>query len=275
MLPNASDGSYRELIRQKIREITYAAIRVAAYVKSQDLKARLERVSFDLLENATNAVLDAHDAAAGKLALKNSAMLETLIRMGHALYEIEPSNATILVKELDALSTALKKTVNAGKEQEDIQSVFSGTLAAHAHKVSQPPVPMPAIRAYKDPQPSAPMGRMQGGDGAAPANQVKNMQIATLPRTENIQPKPPAQAIIKQVNDNAAIRQSAIVKFIKDINAASGNSEPKECKLKEITTAFPHVSERTMRYDLQKLCEQGLLQRIGNGGPGSFYRLKS
>ena len=64
---------------------------------------------------------------------------------------------------------------------------------------------------------------------------------------------------------SAAIRQSAIMGKIK-----AGNGDG--VKLKEITSEFPGVSERTLRYDLQRLCRQGAIERVGNGGPASYYR---
>ncbi len=73
---------------------------------------------------------------------------------------------------------------------------------------------------------------------------------------------------MNQANGNgitATIRQSAILDKIRQ----SGN-----LPLKDIIAAFPEVSERTMRYDLQKLCVQGLIDRVGNGGPASYYVIK-
>ena len=66
-------------------------------------------------------------------------------------------------------------------------------------------------------------------------------------------------------NINTAIRQSAIINRIK-----SGNGNG--CRLKDLITEFPDVSERTLRYDLQRLCEQKVIERVGNGGPASYYR---
>ncbi len=63
----------------------------------------------------------------------------------------------------------------------------------------------------------------------------------------------------------AAMRQSAILEKIRQ----SGN-----CRLKEIQGTLPGASERTVRYDLQNLLEQGLVERIGSGGPATFYRAK-
>ncbi|MDO8467161.1 MAG: DeoR family transcriptional regulator [bacterium] len=67
---------------------------------------------------------------------------------------------------------------------------------------------------------------------------------------------------------SATIRQSAILDKIRQ----SGNNQ---AALKDIIAAFPEISERTMRYDLQKLCLQGLIERVGSGGPGSYYSVKN
>jgi hypothetical protein len=63
----------------------------------------------------------------------------------------------------------------------------------------------------------------------------------------------------------SAIRQSAILERIRQI----GN-----CRMKDIQEILPNASERTLRYDLQTLVEQNLVDRIGSGGPSVFYRVK-
>jgi len=68
---------------------------------------------------------------------------------------------------------------------------------------------------------------------------------------------------IRQSANDSAIRQNIILERIRQ----SGN-----CRLKEIQDVLPNTSERTIRYDLQTLLEQGLIERIGNAGPSVFYR---
>ena len=63
---------------------------------------------------------------------------------------------------------------------------------------------------------------------------------------------------------NSTIRQSAIIEKIRQ----SGNAA-----MKDLITLFPDISERTLRYDIQRLCNQGMVKRIGNGGPASYYIL--
>lgn len=44
-------------------------------------------------------------------------------------------------------------------------------------------------------------------------------------------------------------------------------------QLKDLIAEFPGVSERTLRYDLKKLTDEGKLSRQGTGGPSNFYTL--
>lgn len=68
---------------------------------------------------------------------------------------------------------------------------------------------------------------------------------------------------------NSEIRQLAIIEKIRKF--------PKEnnrfCGLKDLMTAFPEVSDRTLRYDLQKLANQNVIIKIGSRGPQTAYRL--
>lgn len=46
------------------------------------------------------------------------------------------------------------------------------------------------------------------------------------------------------------------------------------CRLRDLQEIFPEFSERTLRYDIEKLANQGVIERVGNGGPATFYRIK-
>jgi len=65
-------------------------------------------------------------------------------------------------------------------------------------------------------------------------------------------------------NEQSEIRHTAILDKIRQ----SGN-----CRLRDILELLPDCSERTIRYDLQSLAEQNLVERVGNGGPSVFYRI--
>jgi len=57
----------------------------------------------------------------------------------------------------------------------------------------------------------------------------------------------------------------------KNIIAAIKQSNSDRVGLREIISALPEFSERTIRYDIQKLCNQGVVKRVGNGGPTTHY----
>ena len=103
---------------------------------------------------------------------------------------------------------------------------------------------------------------------------VGNEGLLTVGNSANDSANQSEDAINGSTNGNgngnglaSAIRQSAILEKIRQ-------SENRQAPLKEILAAFPEVSERTMRYDLQKLCGQDVIERVGNGGPGSYYTIK-
>lgn len=77
---------------------------------------------------------------------------------------------------------------------------------------------------------------------------------------------PDIPSIIEKDKENAAMRQSAIMEIMRQVQ---------NCRIKDLIAAFPGVSERTLRYDLQKLCETGTIERVGTAGPGIYYQLKT
>jgi hypothetical protein len=86
-------------------------------------------------------------------------------------------------------------------------------------------------------------------------------QLFSEPAKEAIK----ARDTVDNANMPAEIRQSAILDKIRQ----SGN-----CRLKDIQELLPDTSERTLRYDLQFLAEQNLVEKVGIGGPSVFYRAK-
>ena len=47
--------------------------------------------------------------------------------------------------------------------------------------------------------------------------------------------------------------------------------EVRQVTTKELAGSFPQISERTIRFYLQKLAEAGLVDKKGSTGPGSYY----
>jgi hypothetical protein len=70
----------------------------------------------------------------------------------------------------------------------------------------------------------------------------------------------------KKTSKKAETRHNEIIEQLR-------NYGKNEIQLKEIIAAFPNYSERTLRYDLKNLCEKGVIEKIGPGGPGTYYKM--
>jgi len=104
-------------MNQKAQNIAFALIRIAVYVRREELRHRIERSAFQLLE----------DVAAKNLSqgLSDIDVLCGLLSLGESIYEIEPINAKILKKELDDLNSEMRQFAGLGKEGDDLRSIFS------------------------------------------------------------------------------------------------------------------------------------------------------
>jgi len=189
-------------VNQKVQEIGYALIRVAAYIRRQEIKQRIERLALEFLESVSKKDFET--------ALKTTASLESLIKLAVSIYEIESGNAQVIMGELESINAAMRQFA-ALEELPHLPDLFS-------QKIAESNTP-------------------DEDSGSA-------------------------------LGMSTTLRQSAVLEKIRQ-------SENRQTQLKDLLAAFPDVSERTMRYDLQKLCIQGLLERVGNGGPGSHYTLKA
>lgn len=209
-------------VNQKAQEISYALVRIAAYIRRQELRQRFEKSGFQLLEEAGRGDFEA--------SLKTLGVIENLINIGKAIYEVEPVNAKVIIGEVSHLRSVLQEMTGlSGISQ--IEEIFSKPPAVIQNK-----------------ERSEVMASEESGNPAIRQS------------TDSVQYSPNGNGI------GSAIRQSAILDKIRQ-------SLNRQTPLKDLLAAFPEVSERTMRYDLQKLCSQGLIHRVGNGGPGSYYSL--
>ncbi len=272
-----------EFLKKKAREISYALNRVSFYIKRADLRNRVERLSFEFLENVAIASEDASDKVSLIRVFKNISAIDVLVRISHSLYEIETVNSTILLRELDHFNSAIRQlglpTRDLAKrdnsatanpfaiENLNLESIFS-----------MPPALVP--QTVESDNNSA----IRPGRAGQPADSATANQIANIDKEKEIVEKAysdgqaseqhssfTSRPIIKKIisesglasnTGNSAIRQNLILEKIATMGRAT---------VKEMVNQFPGVSERTLRYDLQKLCDRGLVERVGNGGPGTNY----
>lgn len=161
-----------------------------------------------------------------------------LVDFGALIYEIEPINANIVNKELNGLMSEISNKIGSSlKNLPNLPDIFidnDNNLFNIKNK---------AKKEYGN------IGIIQ-----KEADRVINQNLL-LSRLDNN----------KSYQDNTAIRQKTIIDKIRQSDKA--------LQLKDIIAAFPGFSERTLRYDLQRACSEGHLERIGSG-PASSYRVR-
>ncbi|MCL5017579.1 MAG: DeoR family transcriptional regulator [Patescibacteria group bacterium] len=247
-----------EFLKQRAREIAYALTRISFYIKRSDLRDRLERLSFEFLENVAVSSEDASDKQSLLKVFKNIAALDVLVRIGHSLYEIEPVNANILIREIDSFNSAIRQFGNSA-----IENPFAGELPNLETIFSMPPAVI---------EDQVVSGRRAASEMANIDKEKEIVERAYSSASSNVADEEDIPAIrqsgnlaIQQVDSSISIRQGLITDKIRQLGRAN---------LKDLVARFPGVSERTLRYDIQKLCDQGLVEKVGNGGPGTGYVLK-
>ncbi|MFA6187628.1 MAG: DeoR family transcriptional regulator [Phycisphaerae bacterium] len=299
-----------EFLKKKAREISYALNRVSFYIKREDLRSRLERLSFEFLENVAVAGEDASDKVSLVKVFKDLSALDVLVRIAHSLYEIETVNSNILIRELDAFNSAIRQWAEGSsamennsefgkansanqfaKQELNLESIFSmppAVIAQPASSAIQRSVnsamqSSATVQATENVKVSGSkdfanidnekeiVERAYSKDNSGVVGDFDNLKSETA--KDSIQA---CQSIIRkfqngitqQVRDefgNRTVRQNLISEKIRQSGKAN---------VKDLVSQFPGVSERTLRYDLQKLCDQGAIEKIGSSGPGTSYSPK-
>lgn len=229
-----------QLALTKAYEISYAVFRIAARVPSPAMKEHLERQALSLLDAA------AVENYAWTTTVAKA--IECLMRFGGDVGIIHERNTEMVVAELKAMNAAiagLKKPVTL--EPVHLDDIFGGQEQLFPENLANRKM-------------------------ASPVRQSKTGHRTTEPRTESQQESGNYQQEIgNQQKDDApnagsGVRQSAILERIRQ----SGN-----CRMKDIQEILPDLSERAIRYNLQSLVGQNLIEKVGVGGPGVFYRFRN
>lgn len=300
-----------EFLKKKAREISYALNRVSFYIKREELRNRLERLSFEFLENVAVAVvgdeapLNLHSTEASgtdKQSLikvfKNLSALDVLIRIGHSLYEIETVNSNILIRELDSFNSAIRQLggVNSAignnseignsansfaKQDLNLESIFSmppAVIIQSTDKLSSSGLAGHKNNSAIDIQTSRLkdfanidnekdiVERAYSKESSASSLSVKTSDPVRINQMILVNPKNGIAHQVRDESGNRTVRQNLISERVRQ----SG-----KINVKELIGQFPGVSERTLRYDLQRLCDQGVVEKVGSSGPGTSYITKN
>jgi hypothetical protein len=196
-------------------------------------------------------------------------VLESLVKLGGLTNEIEPMNVSVLLTELERINSAVRRGSLQSIRQKsklpdparvDLREIFESHAESSAKEA-----PTPLKEEVKE-EPleakSNPAVRRGSPQAVRPFDATPTYVKTSMDR----QGKQESNPAIRQ-KSSQKIRQSKIVNAIK-------SSEGSKVMLKDIISAIPEVSERTIRYDIKKLCDQGLVVRVGISGPGIHYVIK-
>lgn len=210
-----------------------------------EFRQRMERLCFQMIEDVSGQNFES--------AVKNLAIINNFIGFGRSIYEIEPINADYLSKEIVSLISDINKirtlSISGNDDNQALDPAMSDDLNGRNVKIGS----------------KSKSGKinMDRDKAAKPLPDNNPAMISENPAKEDIGDIGNGKPVRY---DDQAIRQTAII----DIIRQSG----KQVQIKEVIAGFPSISERTLRYDLQRICNQGILEKIGSG-PSTYYKIRS
>jgi len=231
----------KEFIKRSY-SLSYATFRLSDGVNNPAIQQSIENTALKILVAGLEG-----DLSTSRKVIKE---LEYVVALGRDAGHIYPYAAELLLAEIQAFSedTSRSKIASdlkpraASSPEEDIS--FEELFPSDAHPISQKEGPL-----VQDPQ-------QEELRESAQEEQSGNPAIADLMSSP---------ALTQQGDESFISRKEKILNRIRQ----SGN-----CRMRDIQEVMGDVSERTLRYDLQRLVAEGLIERVGSGGPATYYRIK-
>lgn len=281
---------------QRSFEVVWAVFRVAGYAQRRSIKEGLEECAIEYLLYKDSTHLQG---------------LEEIVRLSLHIGEVSKVNAEVLLREIGNLQNALKdiegemmEELHRTKGPEDapnVEEVFSKPpmlLSEFIEAMNQINTKIQDTRYKKedygeasetqnpkheveDDKSETRNTKSEGKEGLAKSGKdkkgennevgIKNKEIGSKPASEAESGSNPA--IVRQNGEKsgkdrklgARERREAILALVQKRNL---------CHIKDVVSTLPDTSARTLRYDIQKMVDKGVLERVGSGGPNSFFRLR-
>lgn len=223
-------------IFKKSYEISYALWRIAANMQEVNFADKLYGKAIELVGLAADEDFES--------IVPELNSLELLLKFAGDVDLLQSSNADILQREIGNLKSAIfdynAAIHDSGKKdnQVDISDIFSESHDGGGSEVEFAEIETEIFA--------------EDGD-------------SIIKEDANDFPAKPQSFHEQTGGVKAAIRQSAILEKIRQF----GN-----CRLGDILAILPDSSERTIRYDLEALVQQNLIERVGVGGRGVYYKAR-
>ncbi len=227
-----------QLQLRKAFEISYAVLRLAADIGNRPFRSFFDEYSLRLLD----AVIRGDRKTSEETVLG----LDYFIKLAFEIGLINQNSALVVVQELSNLNTAISENNAANDKSEELRQIFSRGLGSNKLQVNA----FPRVDADFRSEAAGEAGQDIRQNSSEPTPSLKPAVPGNLPDNK-----------LRVAGD----RPSNIVDKIRQ----SGY-----CRLSDIQAILPDVSERTIRYDLERLSSQGIIERFGGGGPATYYRIK-
>ncbi len=245
-------STFDSAILKKSFEISYALVRIADTIQPDPFARHFKHLGLE--------VLSATALGSGKKALAALRGIEYLVRLAASTGVITSRNGEVVAEEVNLLVAHMNAALGAPSGDDfDVSSVFSPAGGDDA------PIP---VRGEVQPV----MSHSDVGGPSDGLEAVQEMDTAPEVVSEPVSTVTGKKDAHTETSIRAQIRQSAIFDRIRQ----SGNPPDGEtgCRMTDIRKFFPDVSERTLRYDIEELISQGLVERVGHSGPATSYRAR-
>lgn len=238
------------ILESKAQEISFALLRVCAYFRRFELRKRVESLTYNLLENIYYGNYD--------LAYQTLEVIVGFLALAKNAYELEPINFRIIREQIDFLKEEIERNTGFSPKDSIIKS-FSKIEEREAEKGN------------------GQLDNEEIGNSLLPKIQdfsniiLQEKEDFSLNEEKNkeINEETDEEIGNKSGNGSALNQEERLEKIVQIIKALPD----KKAKLRDFLNHFSGVSSRTIRYDLRKLVENGVVVRGGKGGPDSSYTI--
>ncbi len=230
------NNTFREYASKKAFEISYALFRTSGSLRGhKQFIEHLEDQAMKLLESAIST-----DYPKTRNILS---VIEHFMRLGADTGIIHPATAEIVINETKVLDSAIAEFGDSAiLPNVDLNGVFSQrNFIPELNNENIKPANAVKTERYEDIITNKPAGEKQDITMIAPRDSAMVAEYA------------------------GKLRKEAILEKIQQAGT---------CKLRDLQEFLPDLSERTIRYTVQSLIEQGAIERVGSTGPATYYRAK-
>lgn len=249
MMPN-------ELL-EEVNSLSYALFLVAESIENKYLKLRIEKYAVDLLEN--------YFSGRRKPFLGCLAIIRNLVVLANNLNYVTAQNKQSIIEKLQDFEYVVLPRDETRIDIDNILSKHSGYQEEEIGKI-----------VYQGEEEF-------GSDEKESEEYLPNISSAEVEvendfKTDDLPEKDESVADNKwfgknlefsEKNDSGEKKSKADER--RDLVMETVRKEG-ICFLRDLMGIFPGFSERTLRYDLERLIKDGKIEKIGSSGPGTFYR---